>query len=469
MPDDRHRPSFHFTPPAYWMNDPNGLVYHAGEYHLFYQHNPYGTEWGHMSWGHAVSQDLVRWEHLPIAIWERPEAGYTAFSGSAVVDREDTTGQAEGAEPPLVAVFTADHRTQDPRVQNIHVAFSLDRGRTFREAEENPVLSVGEAKFGDPKVFWHASTGKWLMASISGLGQGHVVFYGSRDLLSWEKLSEFHEDREAPGVWECPDLFPMALDGDPDDVRWVLKTNCVSFGGGPSGTRFFVGDFDGETFSGAVPIGENLTSDDGAVYAEVTYNGLPDGRRVLIGWLRQQPCHSRPWTGVQSVPRELTLRSDGGTSVLCHEPVRELASLRGQRRIVRDRPLGEEIALDEVALGDAALDIRLVLDLRHATGGGVSLRLAGGETVRIGVSVATRELYVARDGADRVATGCDVDPGAAELRVLLDHEIIEAFAGETAGVTALLPFGSSYDALSVFGAGVAPHMVRADVWAMARA
>jgi len=463
---DAHRPRYHFTPPDNWMNDPNGLVYHDGEYHLFYQHNPYGTDWGHMSWGHAVSRNLVDWEHLPIAIWEKPDEGYTIFSGGAVADHDNTMGGSDIGRGSMVAVYTADHRTQDPRVQNIHVATSWDGGRRFEDAGANPVLDVGEAKFGDPKVFWHGTTEKWVMVSISGLGQGHVAFYGSYDLLTWAPLSEFHADDEAPGVWECPDLFPMPLDGDPEQVRWVLKTNCVTFGGGPSGTRFFLGEFDGEAFTDAVPIGRTLTSDDGAIYAEATYNNMPDGRRIALGWLRQQPVDGRQWTGTLSVPRELRLRSDGRRTVLCVEPASELTSRRRERWVVRDRSLGDVLALDEPDLSASALEVRLVLDLRHATGGGVRLQLSAHRTVLVGVDVANRELYVQSGDGPPVATGCAVETGSVVLRVLLDRSVVEAFAGDTSAVTTILPHGVTYERLSVFGTGVAPHLVRADVWTM---
>jgi len=464
MSTDDYRPRYHFTPPQNWMNDPNGLIYLDGEYHLFYQHNPYGTAWGHMSWGHAVSSDLAHWEHLPIAMYEQPEVGYTIFSGSAVIDRANTSGFGQDGVAPVVAVFTADHRACDPPIQNIHIAYSLDGGRTFTEYAGNPVIDVGERKFGDPKVFWHATTRQWIMVSISGLGQGHVVFYGSPDLKTWAYLSDFDAPDVAPGVWECPDLFPLPLDGDPSQIRWVLKTNCVTFGGGPSGTRYFVGDFDGTTFTNAGPLGETLTSDDGTIYAEVTYNDVPDDRRVLVGWLRQQPNEGRAWTGAQSVPRVLTLRSADRGFALCQRPVSELDTLRGQRWVVRDQPLAEELHLGDPDLSSRALDVQVVLDLRDAVEGGVRLHLAGGHIATIGISTATRELFVTQGDGRRVVTGCVVENGTAVLRVLFDQDIVEAFAGDTSAVTTYLPYGHSYEQLNVYGAGFAPHLIRADVW-----
>ncbi len=466
MSGEANRPRYHFTPPQNWMNDPNGLVYVDGEYHLFYQHNPHSTAWGHMSWGHAVSSDLVHWEHLPIAMYEQPEAGYTIFSGSVVIDRDNTSGFGQDDVAPMVAIFTADHRACDPPIQNIHIAYSLDGGRTFTEYAGNPVIDVGERKFGDPKVFWHASTKQWIMVNISGLGQGHVAFYGSPDLKVWTYLSDFHAPDVAPGVWECPDLFPLPLDGDPSQMRWVLKTNCVTFGGGPSGTRFFVGDFDGRTFTNAVQVGETLTSDEGAIYAEVTYDGVPDGRRILVGWLKQQPRDGRAWTGAQSVPRLIALLSAETGTRLCQRPVPEVDRLRGQRWVVRDQPLTEQVRLQDVDLSSRALDVQVMLDLRYAVEGGVQLRLSDGTVVTIGINITTRELFVALGGDRRVAAGCVVEAGTAVLRVLFDQDILEAFAGDTSAVTTYLPYGQSFEQLSVYGSGVAPHLVRADVWTL---
>lgn len=466
------RPRYHFTPPQNWMNDPNGLIYADGVYHLYYQHNPYGTEWGHMSWGHATSSDLFHWHHCPVAMPEEPEEGYTIFSGSAVVDHANSSGLGGGGAPPLVAVYTADYATRDPQLQDVHLAYSLDAGQTFTQYAGNPVISAGERKFGDPKVFWHGPTQRWVMVNICGLGQGHMVFYGSPDLLTWTQLSEFHAPGEAPGVWECPDLFPLPVQGAPDEVRWVLKVNCVTFGGGRSGTRYFVGEFDGTSFTDAATAGESLTSDDGAIYAEVSYNDVPDGRRILVGWLRQRPHDARPWTGAQSVPRVLWLRRGREGIELCHAPVAELEDLRRERCTLRDHVLAEPLALDQVDVSNGALEVGLVLDLRGATEGGLRLVLVPAdaedrrEEVLVGVSGANRELFIVTASGEHIATPLPLTDRPVTLRVLLDQEIVEAFVDDTAGVTGFLPYGSGYAALEVYGRGVAPHLVRADVWTL---
>ena len=181
---DIYRPRYHFTPPANFINDPNGLVFYRGEYHLFYQHNPFGDTWGHMSWGHAVSPDMLRWQHLPVAL--REEDGVMIFSGSAVVDWRNTSGFGDEVNPPLIAIYTGHSATE----QTQHIAYSLDAGRTWTKYAGNPVIAIGSRNFRDPKVFWHEATGRWIMVTVLA-DQHRVRFYGSPDLIHWEHLSDF--------------------------------------------------------------------------------------------------------------------------------------------------------------------------------------------------------------------------------------------------------------------------------------
>jgi sucrose-6-phosphate hydrolase SacC (GH32 family) len=239
------RPQFHFTPQRNWMNDPNGMVYYDGEWHLFYQYNPFGDRWGHMSWGHAVSRDLVHWEHLPLALPE--EDGVMIFSGSAVVDWKNSSEFGKEGPPPLVAIYTG-HREgrQDQRL-----AFSNDRGRRWTKFSGNPVLDVQIADFRDPKVFWHEATARWVM-TVSLAAEKKVQFYASPDLKQWKYVGEFGPTGAVDGLWECPDLFPLAVEGGA--TKWVLIVN-VNPGGpaGGSGTQYFVGDFDGARFAADPP------------------------------------------------------------------------------------------------------------------------------------------------------------------------------------------------------------------------
>jgi fructan beta-fructosidase len=240
--DEPYRPQFHFSPAKNWMNDPNGLVYYKGEYHLFFQHNPFGDTWGHMSWGHAVSRDLVHWTQLPLAI---PEEGSEAiFSGSAVVDRENTTRLGTRKNPPMVAIYTSAY--PDDQAQSL--AYSLDRGRTWKKYAGNPVLDDPDREFRDPKVFWYAPERKWVMVAVKAL-QHKVAIYESDDLKAWRHLSDFGPANATGGAWECPDLFPLQVDGK---TRWVMLVSLNPGGiAGGSGTQYFVGDFDGTRFTSA--------------------------------------------------------------------------------------------------------------------------------------------------------------------------------------------------------------------------
>lgn len=239
-----YRPQFHFTPEKNWMNDPNGLVYYAGEYHLFYQYNPFGNTWGHMSWGHAVSPDMVHWKHLPLAL---PEAdGVMIFSGSAVVDWHNTSGFGQDGKPPMVAIYTGYNTTNNLQYQCI--AYSNDKGRTWTKYAGNPVINIHSENFRDPKVQWYEPTKSWLMTvSLSALHK--VRFYSSKDIKHWTLLSEFGPAGGIAGVWECPDLFQLPVQGT-DEKRWVLAVNMNpgSIAGG-SGGQYFVGQFDGTRFT----------------------------------------------------------------------------------------------------------------------------------------------------------------------------------------------------------------------------
>ncbi|POX52815.1 glycoside hydrolase family 32 protein [Streptomyces sp. Ru72] len=249
---EQYRPQFHFTPAQNWMNDPNGLIYYKGQYHLFFQYNPSGNTWGNMSWGHAVSTDLVHWKQLPLAIPQDDQE--MIFSGSVVLDRNNTTGFGTKDNPPLVAVYTS--LVKSTGVQRQSLAYSTDGGTTWTKYSGNPVLDLNSTNFRDPKVFWYAPTRRWLMA-VALADQHKISFYSSADLKHWAHQSDFGPAGATGGVWECPDLFPLPVDGNPKKTKWVLAVNLNpgAIAGG-SGAQYFVGDFDGKKF----------TSDDSGTY-----------------------------------------------------------------------------------------------------------------------------------------------------------------------------------------------------------
>lgn len=336
--DEPFRPQFHFTPEKNWMNDPNGLVYYKGEYHLFYQYNPFGNSWGHMSWGHAVSSDLVHWKHLSVALAE--ENGVMIFSGSVVVDWNNSSGLCKSSDPKdkscLIAIYTG--HIEMPRLESQHLAVSNDRGRTWTKFAGNPVLDIGSQDFRDPKVFWHEATKKWVMV-VSLSKEQKVRLYGSKNLQQWELLSEFGSAGVADKniQWECPDLFELPIIGQPNKKRWVLIVN-INPGGvaGGSGGQYFVGNFDGKIFTNDNPATTKLFVDSGKdFYAGVTFSDLPknDGRRILLGWMSNwdyaQKEPTAPWRTAQSIPRELKLKQTPAGLRLMQTPVAELKSLRG--------------------------------------------------------------------------------------------------------------------------------------------
>ena len=322
------RPQYHFSPAKNWTNDPNGLVFYKGEYHLFYQHNPVGDKWGHMSWGHAVSADMVHWQHLPVALAE--ENGVMIFSGSVVVD-PNTSGLCTGSADCLVAIYTGHTEAR----QSQHLAVSNDRGRTWTKFAKNPVLDLSMKDFRDPKVFWYAPGKNWVMV-VAMPDQYKVRLFKSQNLKAWEPLSEFGPAGSTGGNWECPDLFPLPVEGKPSVQKWVLSVNLNP--GGPQGgsaNQYFVGDFDGTRFLNAIAPEVTLWADYGSdFYASTSFSDIPanDGRRIWIGWLsnwlyaNDEP--TSPWRGVQTFPRALRLREMPEGLRLVQEPVVELQRLR---------------------------------------------------------------------------------------------------------------------------------------------
>ncbi|SOR84354.1 glycoside hydrolase family 32 protein [Streptomyces chartreusis] len=291
---ETYRPQFHFTPQKNWMNDPNGLVYYKGEYHLFYQYNPNGNSWGDMSWGHAVSKDLVHWQELPLALSHDDEE--MVFSGGAVVDWNNTTGFGTRENPPMVAIYTSAYRHGGKQAQSL--AYSTDQGRTWTKYQGNPVLDIGSDNFRDPKVQWYAPTKSWLM-TVSLSTEHKVRFYSSKNLKDWELQSEFGPAGATGGVWECPDLFPLAVDGDPKRIKWVLVVNLNPGGiAGGSAAQYFVGDFDGKKFTPedkgtyTPPAGDVVQDFEGAGFGDWTATGTAFGQGPATGTLDGQQAVS---------------------------------------------------------------------------------------------------------------------------------------------------------------------------------
>ncbi|WP_374960300.1 glycoside hydrolase family 32 protein, partial [Gilvibacter sp.] len=360
--DEPYRLQYHFSPPAKWMNDPNGLVYNDGVYHLFYQYYPDDIVWGPMHWGHATSTDMVHWEHKPIALY--PDEHGLIFSGSAVVDHNNTSGFGKDGVAPLVAIFTyhlmegeqagrTDYQTQG-------IAYSLDNGDTWTKYEGNPVIgNDGIKDFRDPKVFWDKNTEQWVMVLVAG---DHAKFYRSANLKDWQHMSDFGKDQGAHGgVWECPDLFKLRIQGS-YDARWVLliSINPGAPNGG-SGTQYFIGDWDGETFTTTQeePLWIDYGTDN---YAGVTYNNEPNQERLFIGWMsnwnyaRNTP--TEVWRSSMTLPRRLQLKEFKEGLRLTNYPYDKVDSLVYDREPIYTADAPGQVYYDSVPLNQHRIQFK---------------------------------------------------------------------------------------------------------------
>jgi fructan beta-fructosidase len=389
---EKHRPQFHFTSRRGWLNDPNGLLWHDGEYHLYYQHNPYGWDWGNMHWGHAVSRDLVHWTELPIAVYPK-QYGDWAFSGSGVVDAANTSGFGSAGAGPLVAAFTSTGRGEC-------ILYSNDRGRTWSEYAKNPVVKhVGR----DPRLLWHEPTSRWVMAVYDEAdGRRDIVFLSSPDLKTWT------EESRIGGFFECPDLFELPVAGRPDRKLWVLYA---------ADGEYLLGRFDGRRFT---PESEKKQRTwYGNFYAAQTFSNAPDGRRVQIGWGQGIAFPGMPFNQQMALPCELTLRpTDEGVRMFAR-PVAELSSLRAKSHSWRDlAPEAGENPLSGLS-GDL-FEIRAEAEVGEK--GTLTLTARG---VPVVYDAAKRTLSCGNKSAPLAGEG-----GKVRLWVFVDRGSIEVFGND---------------------------------------
>jgi sucrose-6-phosphate hydrolase SacC (GH32 family) len=441
-----------------WTNDPNGLVFYKGEYHLFFQHNPAANKWGNMTWGHAVSPDLVRWTQLANAI--EPDKLGTIFSGSAVVDWANTAGFQKGDEKTIVAIYTAAGGTSEeskgqPFTQCI--AYSNDRGRTFTKYEKNPVLPHLVGGNRDPKVVWFEPTKQWVMALFKD--KNVYAFFASPDLETWTHL----QDMETPGCGECPDFFAMPVDGDKGNVKWVWTA---------ANGHYLVGTFDGKKFTpdSATPLpadwGKNY-------YAVQSYSDIPesDGRRIQIAWMRGGKYPGMPFNQQMSFPCEMRLRTTPEGLRIFRMPVRELETLRSRPHEWKDAPLAPDTNLLSDVTGDL-FEIRAEIEPGEAAEIGFKIR---GETVSW---TAKDKRLACRGGETAAGTAKDKRPadldgsadlppvdGRLKLVILVDRTSIEVFAndGRAAMTSCFLPKPSDKP-LTIYATGGAAKLVSLQVF-----
>ena len=429
-----HRPQIHFSPKSGWMNDPNGMVFFNGKYHLFFQHNPDSTVWGPMHWGHAVSTDLVHWEELPIALY--PDTLGTIFSGSAVIDVNNTAGFGKNA---MIAIYTNHshelEKTGTDKYQTQGIAYSTDEGKTWSKYSGNPVVqNPGIRDFRDPKVFWYETDKKWIMTLAT---LDHITFYSSPDLKNWKEESEFGKEVGAHGgVWECPDLFPLDYGGK---TIWILLVSINP--GGPNGgsaTQYFTGNFDGKTFS---PFDTHIRwvdfgPDD---YAGVTWSNTGE-RKIFMGWMSNwqyaNVVPTKVWRSAMTVPRDLKMVKTGTEFLLASQPVPELNQLNEDSVLLKDVEANDYDLTAKT--GKLTGPWKLVLTADKIQSFSITLSNKQGEKLSLGFDKANNHYFIdrsqsgnidfergfaARHTASRLATHQDVS-----LTLLIDEASVELFA-----------------------------------------
>lgn len=450
------RPLYHFTPQYGWMNDPNGMVYKDGVYHLFYQHNPYGSTWGNMHWGHATSTDLVSWQHQPEAIV--PDALGAIFSGSCVVDKDNAAGFGADA---IIAFYTSAGERQ---VQSM--AYSLDNGKTFKKYTGNPILTSAERDFRDPKVFRHDATGKWIM--ILAVGQ-KMEIYSSANLKDWTYESSFGEDQGAHGgVWECPDLMELPIEGT-DQKKWVLICN-INPGGpfGGSAAQYFVGTFDGKTFVNESPKQTKWMDWGKDHYATVTWSNAPEGRHIALAWMSNwQYANNVPtsqYRSGNSVPRDLSLYTSAGETYLKSSPSPELLKLRGKEVKKRSFKVDRTYNIDNLLTDNTGTyEIEMTVKNRNAEVVGFQLFNSKGEEVDIYYNLIEKKFSMDRTKSGLVSFSPDFpvvtvapieDNDEMTLRLFVDKSSIEIFGDDGRMAMTNLVFPSEpYNRISFYAKG----------------
>ena len=424
---ERFRPLYHHTPLYGWMNDPNGMFYKDGVWHLYYQFNPYGSHWENMTWGHSTSKDLMHWDAQPMAI-ESDWLG-AIFSGSAIVDKENTTGFGRNA---VVAMYTSAGAAQTQSI-----AYSADGGQTFTKYAGNPVITFNAPDFRDPKVFWHEPTGKWIV--VLAVGQ-EVQFYSSKNLKEWKYESSFgREYGNHDGVWECPDMLCFG-------EKWVLLLN-INPGGpfGGSATQYFVGRFDGHTFTCEDSPSETKWMDYGKDhYATVTFHNAPEGRIVALPWMSNwqyaNQVPTQQFRSANGLPRDLGIKTTGGETILTSIPSKEVTAQRGKK--VKQPTEACEIIIDVKGTADIVLS--------NAKGEQVTMRYdAQKQEFRMN---RTKSGDVSFSEAFPCETTAPTYGSIKQLRLFIDRCSIEAFDAEGKMAMTNLVFPSEpYNTIKVKG------------------
>lgn len=439
-----YRPGYHVTPDRNWMNDPNGLVYHRGVYHLFFQHNPHGDGWANMSWGHASSTDLLRWHEHPVAIPRT--ADEQIFSGSVVVDHDNSAGFGVDGDPALVAIYTGAY-TDGRQAQSL--AASVDDGTTWTKYPGNPVLDRGSTAFRDPKVFWYQSAegpGYWVMVAVEAQAC-QILLYRSKDLRTWTYLSVFTGGGGEPadaGVqqfWECPDLFPLPVADVPGTVTWVLLFSVNPDGrGGGSATRHVLGNFDGISFTPAPGTSPRRLDWGADFYAATSFTDAPGGRRIIMGWMGNWEYAAQvptsPWRGLMTLPREVSIVAADGQQELVQRPIPELLAIEEVAHLSVSGPFTLDGTLK--LPGGRHYKVDLTFQAMTARRFGVDVLVGGDQRTRIRYDTAAKDLSIDRSQSGDTAfhhafpsiehAPVPLAGGLLHLEVFVDRISVEVFA-----------------------------------------
>lgn len=431
---EKYRPVYHHTPAYGWMNDPNGMFYKDGVWHLYFQHNPYGSTWGNMTWGHSTSTDLVHWQYEGDPVMA--DALGAVFSGSSVVDKDNTAGFGAGT---VVSFYTSAKPSPWGDVQMQSMAYSTDGGKTFTKYDGNPVITSTARDFRDPKVFWYAPGKHWVM--MLAVGQ-EMQIWSSADLKDWKYESSFGQKQGAHGgVWECPDLVELPVEGT-KEKRWVLICN-INPGGpfGGSATQYFVGTFDGKKFTNQFPTKTKWMDYGKDHYATVTFSNAPDGRCVALGWMSNWQyaaiVPTKQYRSANTIARDLSLYRQDGDLLLKSAPSKEIEKARSTKKSVPQFNVSDSYEIASLLDGnDGAYEIEMEIKNNGAEKIAFTLQNAKGENVMMYYDTATRQFVMDRSNSGEtsfspdfpamtVAPAADVDD--IRLRLFVDRSSIEAF------------------------------------------
>ncbi len=462
---EKYRPQYHFTTPQNWINDPNGLVYANGSYHLFYQSNPFANVWGHMTWGHATSKDLIHWQHLPIAIKE--ENGIMAFSGSAVLDAQNTSGFSVNGSQPLVAIYTGHTDT----LQTQNLAFSNDKGITWTKFKSNPVLNYHKKDFRDPNVFWYQPKQQWIMA-LSFPNEHQVGFFASKNLQQWQQISVFGPLGDTSGVWECPDLMQVPIEGKPGKTKWVLFTSQNAT------MQYFVGEFDGVNFINENPANTIFKQDYGTdYYAAVTYHNTPNKQPVAIGWINNwnyaNDIPTTPWKSAMALPRKLSLKKINNQWQLLQELEGDLATLRGTRTTLNNIKVSSNYTLP---FKSQTFEMDCVIQSSNGEAG-IKIAVGNGHYFTIGYDGNTQTLFTDRSHVGTTFFNKNFDSlaickvkvplinGNLKLHIFYDKSIVEIYANDGIAVFTVQLFpNESYTGIELYSNGQPAVFKSINIW-----